>query len=310
MSRTLLIGVDHGYSNMKSRNCCFPSGVIPQFHRPYTLQDVLEFDGKYYVTGSGRLPLLKDKTSTEDYYLLTLAALAREIEYRHEDRTAQIHLAAGLPLTSIDREKIPFYHYLLRDRKPVAFRFEDESYTLTITAVNLFPQGYAGAVLRNEYKDEPSILVADIGGWTVDVMRVDNKKPVKASFHSKEIGILRCMDNIKESVRSTLGLSPTTAQIESFMRSGISSLDDLARQIIYDEALRYARDVIAEITVGGQDIRAVPVVFMGGGASLIRRFLPLCESRMRFVVMDDIRLNAIGYEHMAHTVRRKAGNNV
>ena len=38
-------------------------------------QDVLEYGGKFYVVGSGRQPLQKDKTVTEDYYLLTLAAI-------------------------------------------------------------------------------------------------------------------------------------------------------------------------------------------------------------------------------------------
>ena len=70
-------------------------------HEPYTLSNVLEYGGKYYVVGSGRQPLQKDKTQTEDYYLLTLAAVAKELAYRNAGTAADIHLAAGLPLTSL-----------------------------------------------------------------------------------------------------------------------------------------------------------------------------------------------------------------
>ena len=34
-------------------------------HEPYTQKDVLEYDRNYYVVGSGRQPLQKDKTLTE-----------------------------------------------------------------------------------------------------------------------------------------------------------------------------------------------------------------------------------------------------
>lgn len=49
-----------------------------------------------------------------------------------------------------------------------------------VQEVSLFPQGQRAAVLaeRNCMElDEPSVIVADIGGWTVDLMRLDNRIP-------------------------------------------------------------------------------------------------------------------------------------
>ena len=101
MSEELCIGVDHGYAAMKTPHFSFPSGLVAYEHEPYTQKDVLEYEGKYYVVGSGRQPLQKDKTRTEDYYLLTLAAIAKELEYRNASRTCSVVLAAGLPLTTL-----------------------------------------------------------------------------------------------------------------------------------------------------------------------------------------------------------------
>ena len=90
---TVVLGIDHGYANMKTKNCVFASGLTAYAHEPYTKENVLEMGGKFYVVGSGRQALQKDKAATEDYYLLTLAAIAREIEYRKLGRNLSIHLA-------------------------------------------------------------------------------------------------------------------------------------------------------------------------------------------------------------------------
>ena len=107
MSDSFTIGVDHGYYAVKTAHCSFPTGLVEYEYEPYTRKNVLEFGGKYYVVGSGRQPLQKDKTRTEDYYLLTLAAIAMELEHRGADRTAGVHLAAGLPLTSSAQAPYP-----------------------------------------------------------------------------------------------------------------------------------------------------------------------------------------------------------
>ncbi len=114
MKDVIVIGVDHGYAAMKTVHFSFPTGLVEYEHEPYTQKDVLEYNGRYYVVGSGRQPLQRDKTQTEDYYLLTLAAIAKELEHRVE-HTASVHLARGLPLTSFGRDKKSFRSYLYRD---------------------------------------------------------------------------------------------------------------------------------------------------------------------------------------------------
>ena len=122
MKANVIIGVDHGYAAMKSVHFSFPTGLVEYEHEPYTRKDVLELDGRYYVVGTGRQPLQKDKTATEDYYLLTLAAIAKELEHRQASPAATVHLAAGLPLTSFGRDKKKFKEYLFRDGQPVTLR--------------------------------------------------------------------------------------------------------------------------------------------------------------------------------------------
>ena len=304
MSETITIGIDHGYAAMKSAHFSFPTGLVEYEHEPYTSKDVLELGGRFYVVGTGRQPLQKDKTLTDDYYLLTLAAIAKELEHRGAERTAVVHLAAGLPLTSFGRDKKKFREYLLRDGQPVAFRSEGSSYTVTITDVSLFPQGYAAILTQSELLDEPSVIVADIGGWTVDLMRLDNRIPNAASCRSLELGMIRCLDEIAEQIRRSLGLSMTAAQIENVLRGGVSSVDEGARQIVHREAGTYVRRLLSAIAESGPGVQAMPAVFLGGGSALIKRHVSATDGLCRPLILDDVCLNAKGYERLVGQLSR------
>ncbi len=59
----VVIGIDYGYYAIKGANVCFPTGTAVYDYEPYTMQNVLQYAGKYYVCGTGRQTLQKDKTS-------------------------------------------------------------------------------------------------------------------------------------------------------------------------------------------------------------------------------------------------------
>ena len=74
---SIIIGIDHGYYAIKTAHCSFPAGLTSYGeHEPYTRQGLLEFGGCFFVCGSGRQPIQRDKTINDNYYLLTLAAIA------------------------------------------------------------------------------------------------------------------------------------------------------------------------------------------------------------------------------------------
>lgn len=304
MSESIIIGVDHGYAAMKTAHFSFPTGLVAYEHEPYTLNDVLEYGGKYYVVGSGRQPIQKNKTQTEDYYLLTLAAIAKELAYRNAGTAADIYLAAGLPLTSFGRDKKAFQDYLCRGGKPVSFRYEGQDYAVTISKVSLFPQGYAAVLTQNGLLDEPSVIVADIGGWTVDLMRLDDRIPNAATCRSMELGMIRCLDEIGEQIRRTLGLSMTAAQMESVLRGDAVHINEDARKIIDRQADAYVHRLLSAITESGLDTRAMPAVFLGGGAAMLKRNVSAADGLCRPVILDDVSLNAKGYERLAERLTK------
>ena len=183
--------------------------------------------------------------------------------------------------------------------------YEGRDYTVTVRDVKLFPQGYAAVLTQTELLDEPSVIVADIGGWTVDLMRLDNRLPNAATCRSLEWGMIRCIDEISEQVRRVLGLSLTTAQIECVLRGDASSLPDEAKGIIHAQADLYVQNLLSTITECGLDTRAMPTIFIGGGAALMKRRVSATNGLCRPVILDDVSLNAKGYERL---VRQMSGS--
>ena len=160
------IGIDHGYSAVKTRHFSFPAGISAYSYEPYTLQNTLEYGGQYFVCGTGRQPILRNKTENRNYYLLTLAVIAKEIRQRGEKTECSVTIGAGLPLTLFGREKKAFREYLLYPEKPgdsmspVCFKFEGVPYRITVQDVKLFPQGYSALAVHPELlRDEPSVLL-------------------------------------------------------------------------------------------------------------------------------------------------------
>lgn len=296
---SIIIGIDHGYYAIKGSHVCFPTGLAAYDYEPYTMQNVLQYQNSYYVCGTGRQTLLKDKTANDNYYLLTMAAIAQEIRYRKAEKKTGVVLAAGLPLASFGREKQPFSEYLLRKEQPLCFRYENESYEIQIEDVKLFPQGYSALALHPEFiNGEPSVLLIDIGGWTVDLMRLDNAVPNAGTCRSLELGVIRCIDEIMEQVRRKTGLSVTDVQIERVLGGSSCSMEPEAKEIIQRYGRLYTERILSSVMEAGFDLRAIPSVFMGGGAAIVKRHVTPQDGLCRQIFLTDVHANASGYERI------------
>ena len=304
---SIIIGIDHGYYAIKTVHCSFPAGLTSYGeHEPYTRQGLLEFGGCFFVCGSGRQPIQRDKTVNDNYYLLTLAAIAKEIRQRGLPPECSVRIAAGLPLTSFGRDKPKFKEYLLRSNQPVNFKFEGVEYSITVEEVAIFPQGYAALMTETGLlQDEPSMLLMDLGGWTVDLMRIDNAIPAADTAHSLELGMIRCVDDIREQVRRETGLSLTDAQIENMLAGHPCTVSEAVRGIVNQQGRKYTEHLLSATMEAGFDLHAIPAVLLGGGASVVSRHLSPKDGLCKTIFLLDDKVNAVGFERALAAVSRR-----
>jgi hypothetical protein len=149
LRNTKIIAVDHGYGNMKTANTVTPTGIKAYETEPIFTGNILEYNGIYYRIGEGHKEFIPDKAMDEEYYLLTLMAIARELNV-FSIREADVHLAAGLPLTwmnnnldILDSQDISLKKQLEKDAaafREEKFRPESEQYTeLLDTRIQIRP---------------------------------------------------------------------------------------------------------------------------------------------------------------------------
>ena len=190
-----VIGVDHGWSGMKTVSQVFTTGVKEITTEPAFFNNVVEFNGSYYKVGGKRLEVRDLKVENDNFYILTLAAVAKELN-RRGMRNANILLSVGLPLTRFGAEKQDFIDYLSKD-KEVTFRFDNEQYRIKLARVSVFPQCYAAVADR--MKTLPKrVVVVDIGSWTIDIMPIANSAPNEAECITIREGLMKIRLSLEE----------------------------------------------------------------------------------------------------------------
>ena len=63
----IIIGIDSGYGNIKTANCCFPASVSAYDKEPVFKENLLVYESKFYLIGEGHKEFLADKTKDLDY---------------------------------------------------------------------------------------------------------------------------------------------------------------------------------------------------------------------------------------------------
>lgn len=192
-----IVGIDHGYGNLKTANIAVPSGVKVYDIEPPITSGLLEYDGKYIRIGERHKAFTADKTSDMDNYYLTLYGIAREFA-KAEITEGNIHLAVGLPLMWVSAQRGSFTDYLMRNEM-VEYAYNGKHYKVRITGVTVFPQSYCAVYDRLREMDGLN-MIADIGNGTMNIMKVNDHKVITDSCRTEKLGVEKCVIEIQNDV--------------------------------------------------------------------------------------------------------------
>lgn len=294
-----IIGVDHGFSTMKTVSKVFASGIGEITSEPAISENLLEYQKRYFRVGGERLTVKPTKVVDENYYLLTLAAIAKELEER-KLRSANVFLSAGLPLTRFGAEKQDFINYLSKN-KEVVFKYEKKTYRINVVKVAVFPQCYA-AVADRIASFTKRVLIVDVGSWTIDMMLIEEKSPDESRCVTIPKGLITCMRSINEQCVRLLNGEIDESDIQQVMRFGESDMEEKYLQIIKKEIEVFSKFVYDVIREHGYNLNTTEIVFVGGGATVMKLFGGLKQKNITYI--EDIKANAKGYEYLADLVLR------
>ena len=293
-NNTKIIGLDHGYGNIKTANCCFKNGILGYNAEPLFTSDMLVYDGRYYLIGEGHKEFLPDKVQDEEYYLLTLVGIAKELALENITE-AHVCIAAGLPLTWTSGQKEAFKAYLSRN-KEVRFTYRKKDYHIFVDDVRIYPQGYA-AIASTASSMKGVNLIADIGNGTMNVLYITNGKPVSGRMFTEKFGTYQCTLAIREAFMRQTQRELNDAIIDEVLCTGTADIAENDLSLIKAVASEYVADIFRRLREHGYDEKTMTLHITGGGGCLVRNFYHGDLSRTKFVT--DICAAAKGYEYLA-----------
>ena len=290
-----IIGLDHGYGNIKTANGIFPASVVAYDEEPVLTNDMLVYGEKYYTIGSGHRVFTLDKVSNEDHYILTLAGIAQEL-WCNKLTSARAYIAAGLPLNWVISQRESFRKYLLQNEH-VEYKWRGIDYSVDIVGADVYAQGFS-AILPEIKKFTGANMLCDIGNGTMNIMIINDKKPVKDQWFTEKLGTHQCMIKVHDALTARFGNSGQDVITEEILRTGTTkNADSDYIHVVTEGAKAYVTKVMETLQEHEYDPNTMRLWIVGGGGCIMRHFGNFDKSRVN--INPDIHATAKGYEYLA-----------
>ena len=294
----MLIAIDHGNKQIKTINCePFTSGLLESDTQPFG-KDILMYKGKYYQVTDQRIPYRKDKTEDERFFILSLFAIAREIEEQgfFHPGVMRVQLAVGLPPAYYGTHYQSFIRYFL-DRGTVSFSYRGKTYSILIDNVGCYPQSYAAALtMFQTLSTIPKALVLDIGGMTADYLQIKYGEGDLSVCDSLENGVIRLYNRIESKVRAEQDILLTEREIDAILLGTEVQVPFGVASVVDRLAQEFIADLLSALRERQLELKSGPVIFVGGGSILLRKQIQKSGKVSNPLFVEDIRANARGYE--------------
>ena len=241
----MLIAIDHGNKLIKvSNHEPFTSGLEESEVPPFA-GETLKYQGKYYTLSEKRIPYHRDKTEDERFFILSLFAIAYEIEAAggYSQNVMRIQLAVGLPPAHYGAQHKAFTGYFT-GRGVVQFEYQGRPYSIYIEKAMCFPQSYAAAVtILKSLRD-------GVGGFSV--------------CDSLEHGVITLYNKIKSKVSAELDILMEESEIDAVLMGRTEHVPDKVAEMVEQQAQAFVNDLFSTLRERGLELNSGTVVFVRG----------------------------------------------
>ncbi len=297
----MIISLDHGNKNIKIKSKTFTSGLISS-SVPFSIAgDYLYYNGMYYALTDERIPYMRDKTTDDRFFVLTLFAIAYELLSTGKyvsGSTVNIDLAIGLPPGHFGKQYKSFQKYFMRNEY-IKFEFNKMKFRIFINSATAYPQGYAAVMpIFSKVKEYPRSVIIDIGGFSLDYLQLKNGKPDMSICDSLELGVITLYNDIKSAVNSSEDLLIDECDIDAVIQNKPSVFEKRVKDIIECKSKEFTDKIINSLRERQIDLKSTHAIFVGGGSILLEKYIRASDKIVAPDIIKNINANADGYEIM------------
>lgn len=179
----------------------------------------------------------------------------------------------------------------------VQFEYQKRPYSIYIEKAMCFPQSYAAAVtILKSLRDKPKALVVDQGGMTTDFLLLKDGVGDLSVCDSLEYGVITLYNKIKSKVSAELNMLMEESEIDAVLLGRTEHVPDKVAEIVEQQAQVFVNDLFSTLRERGLELKSGTVVFVGGGAILLRRQIEASGKVGNPLFVEDIQANVKGYE--------------
>ena len=298
-----IFAIDTGNDKIKTENRVTQAGLRKLDYCPEDTEEAIFYNGDYYMETVERFSYLYDKSVDDRYYILTLLALARELETAQKsympNELIEVALLVGLPPAHYAALREAFKDYFYRNGEPVSFRYKGKSYKILFAEVCVNIQGYAVYLLlssRMKLNDNNKVCVIDFGGMTLDYLTLRYGELDKSD--SLEMGMITLYKRIRSSINQKKNILLDEIDIYNILRNNKTKFS----QDIIDRVFEIARNHVVELLGNfreiGIDLQTTLTIFVGGGSIVLASVIDEVWERYHgeYYMINDICANAKGYK--------------
>lgn len=294
-----VVGVDNGNFDTKTSNEAFLSGYTTSIQKPFGVPEdsYIKWNGVYYILTQKRFPYVQDKTVDEKMAVLTLIAIAKEMEFcckkrfegtTHPDlftkqmiqETTKIHLAVGLPPSHLAAQRETtekYFHELFKNG--VSYEYNGYEFSFKLGEFDIYPQNFA-VVIAEGRRNKDSIMALyddyytlDFGGYTLDKIAIKNRQLSMEDCDSLGEGIVTLCDKVIAKVRKDRGVTIDENNVVSVLKKKRTALADEIVADIKEYTREWTHGVLNMVAQGGVSFQNYPVVFLGGTSLLLEEYI-------------------------------------
>lgn len=307
--KPIVIGVDNGNANTKTVHSVFTSGLNVHDIKPPVADEWIEYNGKFYTLSSKRLTYTRDKTKNNDCFILTLFAIAKEImACGRYSSILDICLSVDLPPEHYSLQRDKFANYFKSYGDNITFKYNDRPFIMNLYEdVYVFPQGFAAVATKaSELKEYSRVYIIDIGGYTTDILLINNGKLDLQYCRSLENGIITMNNNIQGRVSTAYDQKIDEQHIYDVLANKKTVLSQEIQNQIRKESSSHAIDLLNQCRELGIDLKSNPAFFVGGGSLLLKPFIENSGMVSITEFFEDICANAYGCTILGNAKLTKA----
>ena len=156
----------------------------------------------------------------------------------------------------------------------------------------------AAATMLHTLVEEPKAVILDIGGFPADYLLMKNGEIDLTSCDSLENGVILLYNKVRSKVNSELDLLLDEGDVDAILMGKKTKYPEAAIRLTEQMAQEFISDLFSTLRERMIDLQYCKVVFVGGGAILLKRQIETAGKVGAPFFVPKINANADGYEYL------------